>query len=83
MRNMHSNRYPDIRCWWVDGIPAYFNHYPFEIGQSDAALSAPADEQLRFAMSVVSNDADRHIIAAICEYKCRSLAKDILAEYEA
>lgn len=68
--------------WFIEGSPSYLNPYPFEIGDDRPPLSVPAEEQLRFAMSVVSNHSERVQIAALCATQSRHIAKSILDEYE-
>ena len=67
--------------FYVEGVPPYLNPYPFEIGEDSAPLTDSADEQLRFAMSVVSNHSERRQIAALCARQARHIARDLLREY--
>jgi hypothetical protein len=71
-----------LRSFFLEGHPTYLNEYPFEVGDDHYPMADSAEEQLRMAMSVVSNHSERVQIAAKCHEDARPLALRILAEWE-
>ena len=77
----HELKHGKLRAFFIEGVPRYLNEYPFEIGDDQAPMSEPAEDQIRFAMSVVSNHSERVQIASRAAPQARVIARQVLAEY--